>query len=418
MRGNQRRSANRPDPARPWRAGMGRSPFQNSAWAYHNQRLRIMESFSGRGLSWENSLAFLLSICLGSSHDAGMRDGTSALIDLRSDTVTKPTPAMREAMARAEVGDDVFGDDPTVQELEAETAALLGKEAALYTASGTMANQLAVRGHTEPGDEILVEANAHIYYYEAGGPAALSGVMCRCLNGQRGVFTGADLEGALRPADPHFPRTRLVCVENTHNRGGGKIWSLGQIKEVETAARKHGLQMHLDGARLWNASVATGIPERDFAAPFDTVSVCFSKGLGAPVGSALGGPKSFIERARRFRKMLGGGMRQAGIIAAGALFALRHHRARLAEDHANAKALASGLAGLRGLEADPAAVETNLVRFRVLAMPAQQLVDRLKSRGILVLAVSADTIRAVTNLMVCAEDIGKVVAAAAEAVRR
>jgi threonine aldolase len=361
---------------------------------------------------------FLLSLRLAFSHDPGMRDGTWPVIDLRSDTVTKPTPPMREAMARAEVGDDVFGDDPTVQELEAETAALLGKEAALYTASGTMANQLAVRAHTEPGDEILVDANAHIYYYEGGGPAALSGVMCRCLNGQRGVFTGADIEGALRPVDPHFPPTRLVCLENTHNRGGGKIWSVGQIKEVEMAARKHGLRMHLDGARLWNASIATGIAEREYAAPFDTLSVCFSKGLGAPVGSALAGPKSFIERARRFRKMFGGGMRQAGIIAAGALYALRHHRARLAEDHANAKALASGLAVLPGLGADPAAVETNIVRFRVLAMPAQQLADRLKPRGVLVLATSADTIRAVTNLMVSAEDIGKALATVAEALRQ
>ncbi len=343
-----------------------------------------------------------------------MMHQTSPVIDLRSDTVTKPTPAMRQAMAEAEVGDDVFGDDPTVQALEAETAALLGKEAALYTASGTMANQLAVRTHTEPGDEILVEANAHVYYYEGGGPAALSGVMCRCLNGERGIFGAAAVEAALRPVDPHFPRTRLVCVENTHNRGGGKVWSLEQIREVGAAARKHGLRMHLDGARLWNASVATGVAERDYAAPFDTVSVCFSKGLGAPVGSALVGSRSLIERARRFRKMLGGGMRQAGIIAAGALFALRHHRARLAEDHAHAKALACGLAGLQGLESDPAAVETNMVRFRLLSMPAQQLAERLKSQNVLVLAVGPDTIRAVTSLMVCAQDMRRVVEATAQ----
>jgi threonine aldolase len=327
------------------------------------------------------------------------------MIDLRSDTVTKPTPAMREAMAQAEVGDDVFGDDPTVKELESETAALLGKEAALFTPSGTMANQLAIRSHTEPGDEILVEANAHIYYYEGGGPAALSGVMCRCLEGRRGVFTGTDFEAALRPADQHFPRTRLVCVENTHNRGGGKIWSIEQLREVATSARKHSLQLHLDGARLWNASVATGIAEREYAALFDTVSVCFSKGLGAPVGSALVGSKALVARARRFRKMMGGGMRQAGVIAAGALFALRHHRARLTEDHANAKLLASGLAGVEGLEADPVEVETNMVRFRVKGMTAEQLVERLRARGVLVLAVGPDTIRAVTNLMVSPEDI-------------
>ena len=340
---------------------------------------------------------------------------TSQLIDLRSDTVTKPTPAMREAMARAEVGDDVFGDDPTVKALESRTAELLGKEAALFVPSGTMANQLAIRSHTEPGDEILVEANAHIYYYEGGAPAALSGVMCRCINGQRGIFTGADVEASLRPADQHFPRTRLVCLENTHNRGGGKIWSIGQVQEVAAAARKHGLQLHLDGARLWNASVAAGIPERDYATYFDTISVCFSKGLGAPVGSALVGPKAFIERARRFRKMFGGGMRQAGIIAAGALFALDNHRARLAEDHANAKALASGLAAVSGLEATPAEVETNMVRFRVRSMPAQQLVDRLLAQGVLVLAVGPDTIRAVTSLMVSAEDIRAAVAVVSRA---
>jgi threonine aldolase len=343
---------------------------------------------------------------------------TARLIDLRSDTVTKPTPPMREAMARAEVGDDVFGDDPTVKELEAETAALLGKEAALFTPSGTMANQVAVRTHTEPGDEILVEANAHVYYYEAGAPAALSGVMCRCLNGQRGIFTGADVEAALRPPDQHFPRTRLVCVENTHNRGGGKVWPLDRIGEVAAAARQHGLLLHLDGARLWNASIAAGVPERDYAAPFDTVSVCFSKGLGAPIGSALVGPRSFIDRARRFRKMFGGGMRQVGIVAAGALYALRHHRARLAEDHANAKTLAAGLASVPGLEPRPEEVETNMVLIRVRALPAQQLVQLLQARGVLVLAIGPDTIRAVTNLMVSADDTQRAVALTADVVKR
>jgi threonine aldolase len=341
----------------------------------------------------------------------------SRVIDLRSDTITKPTPAMREAMARAEVGDDVFGDDPTVKELESETAALLGKEAALFTPSGTMANQLAIRSHTEPGDEILVEGNAHIYYYEAGGPAALSGVMCRCLDGRRGVFTAADLEAALRPADQHFARTRLVCIENTHNRGGGKIWSIEQVRQVASAARKHNLQLHLDGARLWNASIATGTAEREYAAMFDTVSVCFSKGLGAPVGSALVGSTALIDRARRFRKMLGGGMRQAGIIAAGALFALRHHRARLAEDHLNAKLLAAGLAGSQAIETDAEEVETNMVRFRSRSIPAEQLVERLRTHGVLMLAVGLDTIRAVTHLMVSAPDIEeavKIISAAAK----
>ena len=329
----------------------------------------------------------------------------SHLIDLRSDTVTKPTPAMREAMATAEVGDDVLGEDPTVKELEAETAALLGKDAALFTVSGTMANQLAIRSHTEPGDEILVEAQAHIFYYEGGGPATLSGVMCRLLQGERGVFNASDLESALRPLDSHFPRSRLVCVENTHNRGGGKIWPLAQIQEVATAAREHGLQLHLDGARLWNAAAATGIAERQWAAAFDTISVCFSKGLGAPVGSALAGSKELVARAKRFRKMLGGGMRQAGIIAAGALFALRNHRARLAEDHANARALAEGISRCPGFEVAPAEVETNMVRFRLPGTPAQEIADRLRERGVLVLPADRFTIRAVTSLMVSAEDI-------------
>lgn len=347
-------------------------------------------------------------------HDIGVTHETSKPIDLRSDTITKPTAAMRQAMASAVVGDDVLGDDPTVKELESTTAALLGKEAALFTASGTMANQLAIRSQTEPGDEILVEANAHIYYYEGGGPAALSGVMCRCLEGRRGIFGPSELEAALRPADQHFPRTRLVCVENTHNRGGGKIWSVEQTRAVARSAREHDLQLHLDGARLWNASVAAQIAEREYAAPFDTVSVCFSKGLGAPVGSALVGPKTLIERARRFRKMMGGGMRQAGIVAAGALFALRNNRARLAEDHANAKLLAEGLARIKGLEVEAAEVETNMVRFRVKPMTAEQLVQRLRARGVLVLAVGRDSIRAVTNLEVSAPDIEAALAVVSE----
>ena len=326
-------------------------------------------------------------------------------IDLRSDTITQPTPAMRDAMATAEVGDDVFGDDPTVLHLESRVAAILGKEAALFTPSGTMANQLALRAHTEPGDEILLDANAHIYYYETGAPAALAGVMCRCLPGVRGVFTAADIEAALRPADQHFSPTKLVCVENTHNRGGGSIWPMDRLREIAETSRRHGLRLHLDGARLWNASVATGIPEHEYAAHFDSVSVCFSKGLGAPIGSALCGTREFIQRARRFRKMYGGGMRQAGIIAAGALYALENHRHRLAEDHANARALAEGLSRLPGLEVDPASVQTNIVLIRVRTMPAATLARTLNDSGVRVLPVSPDTLRAVTNLMVSPEQI-------------
>src|ERR1700722_3288328 len=343
-----------------------------------------------------------------------MTKDTPSPIDLRSDTITKPTSAMREAMAAAEAGGDAFGEAPTVRELEAETAALLGKEAALFTVSGTMANQLAIRSHTEPGDEILVAAKAHVYSYDGGGPAALSGVMCRCLPGERGVFSAGDLESALRPADSHFPRSRLVCIENTHNRGGGKIWPLEKIKEVAEVARRHDLQLHLDGARLWNATAATGIAEKQWAAPFDSVSVCFSKGLGAPVGSALVGSTALLARAKRFRKMFGGGMRQAGIIAAGALFALRNHRARLVDDHADAKALAEGISRCQGFEVAPSEVETNMVRFRLTGVPAQEGVERLRAQGVLVLAADRSTIRAVTSLMVSAEDIRRAVNAIAK----
>jgi len=331
------------------------------------------------------------------------------MIDLRSDTVTRPTAAMRRAMAEAVVGDDVLGDDPTVAALECRTAELLGKESAVYMPSGTMTNQTAIRAHTEPGDEILIEANAHAYFLECGGPAALSGVSCRLIAGRRGLFTADDVRASLRPRNLHFPPTKLVCIENTHNRGGGTVWPLAQAAEVAAAAHEAGLATHMDGARLWNASVATGVPEREYARPFDSVSVCFSKGLGAPVGSALAGTRTFINRARRFRKMFGGGMRQAGIIAAGALYALEHHRTRLAEDHANARRLAEGIACLKGIDLDPATVETNIVIFRVTGMPAAALADRLKAAGVLVLAASAETIRAVTHLDVSCDEIEEAV---------
>ena len=325
------------------------------------------------------------------------------MIDLRSDTVTKPTEAMRRAMANAPVGDDVFGEDPTVTALEQKTAALLGKEAAVYMPSGSMTNQVAVRTHTEPGDEIILEANAHVYYFEAGAPAALSGVMCRLIEGTRGVYTANALRGVLHPTNVHFPVTKLVCIENTHNLGGGTIWPMGQMTEVVKVAREAGLKLHLDGARLWNASVATGIPERDYAALVDSVSVCFSKGLGAPVGSVLAGSQAFIQRARRFRKQFGGGMRQAGIIAAAALYALEHHHDRLADDHANAKLFAEGIAELPGIDIDPATVETNMVFFRVTSMPAQELSDKMKQAGILALP-RGDRIRAVFHLEITRED--------------
>lgn len=327
------------------------------------------------------------------------------VVDLRSDTVTKPTPAMRAAMAAAEVGDDVFGDDPTVNALERRAAEILGKEAALFLPSGTMANQVAVRSHTQAGDEILLDAHAHIYWYEAGAAAALSGVMCRLLPGVRGIFTADDVRAALRPPDVHAAPARLVAIENTHNRGGGAVWPLEDIAAVCRAAHEAGLTTHLDGARLWNASVATGVAESAYAQHFDSVSVCFSKGLGAPVGSALAGSAAFINRARCFRKQFGGGMRQAGIIAAGALYALEHHRARLADDHANARGLAEGLSGITGLRLDAAAVATNMVYFDVIPFPAAVLSDRLRAEGILVNPTAPYTLRAVTSLAADADDI-------------
>jgi len=327
------------------------------------------------------------------------------MIDLRSDTITKPTPEMRRAMAEAEVGDDVLGDDPTVAALERRTCEILGKEAAVYMPSGTMSNQVAIRTHTEPGDEIILAEGAHLYFYESGAPAALSGVMCRLIPSRRGLFTADELRAQFRPVNLHLPVTKLVCLENTHNRGGGSVWPIDQAAAVAEVAWAAGLRLHLDGARLWNAAVAAGVPEHEYARHVDTVSVCFSKGLGAPVGSALAGPADFIARARRFRKQFGGGMRQAGIIAAGALYALDHHRTRLVDDHRNAKLLAESLAQLPGVELDPAEVETNIVILRLTNLSAAVLADRLRAAGVAVLATGLNTIRAVTSLAVTADDI-------------
>ncbi|MBI3461579.1 MAG: low-specificity L-threonine aldolase [Planctomycetes bacterium] len=320
-------------------------------------------------------------------------------IDLRSDTVTKPTPAMRRAIAEAEVGDDVFHDDPTVNRLEAKFAEVLGKEAAVYVPSGTMSNQIAVRAHCRPGDELLCESTCHIYNYEQGGPAVLSGVMCRTIPGRHGILDVEDFEGLIRPDNEHLVRTRLVCLENTHNRGGGRIFPLENIARICTWAHEDGLATHLDGARLFNAVVATGIPAAEYAKHFDTVSVCFSKGLGAPVGSALAGSAELMHRARRNRKLFGGAMRQAGIIAAGALYALEHHIDRLAEDHANAQILARAIREIDGLELDPPDVHTNIVWFRVdpeLGSGAD-VSARLRQRGVLINSSGGPWLRACTH---------------------
>jgi len=322
------------------------------------------------------------------------------VVDLRSDTVTKPTPEMRRAIAEAQVGDDVFGDDPTVLRLQEKVAALLGKEAAIFVPSGTMANQTAIRAHTEPGDEIIAHAASHMYFYESGAPFALSGCSIRLLDGPRGIFDADQVRAAIRPRESHFAQTRLIIIENTHNRGGGSIWPTEPIAEIRQVADEFGLKMHLDGARLMNACVATGLKPIEYGRHFDTVSTCFSKGLGAPVGSAVAGSAETIRRVHRFRKMFGGGMRQVGIIAAAAEYALEHHVERLAEDHANARRLAEALADMPGVAIDPAAVETNLVFFDLdkSVGTAADLCQRLGRHGVRMLAESPQRARAVTHL--------------------
>lgn len=336
-----------------------------------------------------------------------------SVIDLRSDTVTKPTPAMRQAMAAAEVGDDAYGEDPTVNRLQEMVAQLLGKESALFVPSGTMANQLAIRCQTHPGDEIICEATSHFLDYEVGGAAALSGVSTRPLRGEGGVITAEQVQEALRPQAYYFPRTRLVVLENTHNLAGGTVWPLEEIQKIRALAQAHGLRMHLDGARLWNASVASGIPPHAFAAAFDSVSVCFSKGLGAPAGSALAGTTEFIATARRFRKMFGGGMRQSGILAAAAIYALEHHYERLRDDHASARTLAEGLANVAALQIDLPRVQTNIIKITI----ADEQVDcvaaiaALKDEGVWVTATGASSFRAVTHRDIAASDIPRALAA-------
>lgn len=317
-----------------------------------------------------------------------------SFVDLRSDTVTKPTPAMRAAMASAEVGDDVYGEDPTVRRLQEMAAELTGKATALFVPSGTMANQLAIRAQTEPGDALIAGRDAHVYLYEGGGAAALSGVQA-VLIGDHGFFTAGDLRRAIAPPDAHFARTRLVCLENTHNRGGGRVFPAKDQQEIASLARERGLALHLDGARIFNAAVASGTAVAELTAPFDTVSFCLSKGLGAPVGSLLCGSRETIDRAHRFRKMFGGGMRQAGILAAGGLHALEHHVERLIEDHRRATRLARGLAEIPGVSV-PREPETNMVFCEVAQAP--QFVEALRHEGVRCGAVGPGAIRLVTHL--------------------
>ena len=338
------------------------------------------------------------------------------VIDLRSDTLTKPTPGMRKAMMEAEVGDDVFGEDPTVNALQKKVAKLLKKEEALFVCSGTMANQLAIRAHTQHGDEVIIESEAHTFNYEGGGGSALSGVQFHPLRGEGGVLDPLQIEEAIRPPDHHFAPTRLVCLENTHNRAGGRVYPIARIKETYHVAKRHGLATHLDGARLLNASLASGIPPDTYAQYFDSVSMCLSKGLGAPIGSLITGSREFIDRVHRFRKMFGGGMRQVGIIAAAGIYALDHHTDRLRVDHANAKRLAQGLSQIDGVEIDPNSVETNIVIFDVsqTGTDPDRIAGCLKQQGVLMLSFGKTLIRAVTHLDVTSQDIDRALEITAE----
>lgn len=321
----------------------------------------------------------------------------AAPVDLRSDTVTRPTAAMRLAIANADVGDDVYGEDPTVKQLEEKVADLLGTEAALFVPSGTMANQIALRAHTRPGDEVIIGKAAHCWRFESGALAALAGAQTQIV-GEDGMFTAADVRAAFKADDPYQSPTRVVAVENTHNMGGGTCWDRAQLADVLAAARQLGMATHLDGARLWNAAVATGVTEKELAHGFDSVSVCLSKGLGAPVGSLVAGSRPLIKACHRFRKMYGGGMRQAGVLAAAGLYAVDHHRERLADDHANAKVLAELLAEAPGIRVDLTKVQTNIVMIDFERGTARAVVELAREEGVLLGTVGPHRVRAVTHL--------------------
>jgi threonine aldolase len=325
------------------------------------------------------------------------------VIDLRSDTVTKPTPAMRRAMAQADVGDDVFGEDPTVNRLQERAAELFGREAALFVPSGTMGNQIAIKVHTQPGDEVILEEASHIFNSEMAMMAAFSGVIPRPIPSERGWLRWEQIESAIRPNVYYYAQTRLICLENTHNFKGGSIYPLEWAREIIEKAHERGLKVHLDGARIFNAAVATGRSVKELTEGFDSVMFCLSKGLGAPVGSMLVGSAEFIEKARRVRKMLGGGMRQVGILAAAGLYALEHHIERLAEDHDNAQILAQALREIPEVQLEP--VETNIIIFELTKTPAEKLITELKKRNILALAIGPRRVRLVTHLDVSRADV-------------
>jgi threonine aldolase len=343
-------------------------------------------------------------------------------IDLRSDTVTVPTPEMREAMYRAEVGDDVYGEDPTVNRLEELAAAKVGKEAAVFVASGTMGNLVSVLAQTQHGDEVILEADAHIFYYEAAGIARFGGCQTRTIRGRRGAMDPAEVEAAVRGKNIHYPRTSLICLENTHNRAGGTVIPLANMAAIKGIADRHGLRMHLDGARVFNAAVALGVEVTEITSKVDSVQFCLSKGLSAPVGSIIAGTREFAERARAFRKAVGGGMRQAGVIAAAGIVALERMTARLAEDHAHAARLARGLATVTGLQIDLAQVETNIVMINFEAaegsvVGAAAFTVRMKEHGVLCGVMDERRVRMVTHCGIAGDDVDAAVEAARRAMR-
>jgi threonine aldolase len=347
------------------------------------------------------------------------------ITDLRSDTLTQPTPEMREAMARADVGDDVWEEDPTVARLEALAAERLGKERGLFVTSGTQGNLVSVLAQTRPGQEVVVDLDSHIFNYEVAGAAVIGGVQTRPVKTARGFLEPEQVRAALRPSNIHVPPTGLVGVENTHNRHGGTCCTPEEIAAVAAVAHAAGVPVHLDGARLFNAAVALGREAREFAAPVDSVTFCLSKGLGAPVGSVVCGSPAFVTRARRLRKMLGGGMRQAGVLAAAGIVALERMVGRLAEDHANARALARGLTGLPGVAVEPDRVQTNIVIVRVEPVGrrsaeenTRELVEGCAARKVKVHAIGPAAIRCVTHKDVDADDIARAIAAFGEITRR
>lgn len=326
-------------------------------------------------------------------------------IDLYSDTQTRPSAEMRTAMAEADVGDEQRREDPTTTRLQDRVCELLGTEAALFLPTGTMANQISFRVHCRPGDEIIMERTAHARNFESGAPAALSGANAEIIDGQAGMFTAGQLEAAVRGGDNHFPRSRLVVIEQTSNVAGGTVWPLEQIRAVSEAARRHGLAVHMDGARLLNAVVQSGVPASEYARHFDSLWIDFSKGLGAPVGAALAGSREFIEQAWRFKHQFGGAMRQSGVIAAAALYALDHNVARLADDHDNARLLATGLGEVDGVTVEP--VATNMVFFDIsgLGMTGEELVSRTMEQGLRFSVMGNTRLRAVTHLDVSRDQV-------------